>query len=108
MTETIQANLISKLPPEVRDEVTDRVVAVELGFVAEPNTGQNTAENTPQVEQFSVDELEGTTAVLLIPGAQHRGVEQSDGLPADSLVTGRFSQLDSVLQNKTQCVCKKD
>ena len=94
---TNPANLISKLPPEVGDEVNDRVVAVQLGFVGEPNPGQNTAEDTPQVEELPIDKLERTAAVLLVPGAQHRGVEQSYGMLADSLVTGRFSQVDSVL-----------
>ena len=72
--------------------MSDGVVPVQLGSVAEANPGQNTAEYAPQVEQFSVDEPEWTAAVLLIPGARHRGVEQSYGILADSLITGRFSQ----------------
>ena len=77
-------------------------MSVQLGSVAEANPGQNTAEDAPQVEQFSVDDLEWTAAVLLIPGARHRGVEQSYGILADFLITARFSQADSLLHHKKQ------
>ena len=53
-------------------------------------------------ENLSVDELERTAAVLLVPGAPHRAVEQSHRILAEESVTGRFPQDDSLLQDKTQ------
>ena len=80
----------------------DSIVSIELGLVAEPNSGQNSAENTPQVEQIAIDELEGTAAVLLVPAGGQLGVVQTDGLLAHDLLAGGFAQLDPVLQDKTQ------
>ena len=83
-------------------EVCDRVMSVKLGLVGKTNPWQNTTEDTSKVKQLSVDELEGTAAVLLVPGAPHRAVEQSHRILAEESVTGRFPQDDPLLQDKTQ------
>ena len=93
---------MSKLPPEFGGEVSDRVMSVQLGLVGETNAGQNTTEDTSHVEEFPVDEFERTAAVLFVPGAPHRAVEQRYGILAADRETGRFTQDDSLLQDKTQ------
>ena len=77
-------------------------MSVELGSVAETNSGQNAAENAPEVEELPIDHLEGAGAVLLIPGAGDGdlGVVQSDGLLADNLLAGSFAQGDPILRYK--------
>ena len=77
-------------------------MSVQLGLVGETNAGQNTTEDTSHVEEFSVDEFERTAAVLFVPGAAHRAVEQRYGILAADRETGRFTQDDSLLQDKTQ------
>ena len=77
-------------------------MSVELGSVAETNSGQNAAENTPEVEELPIDHLERAGAVLLIPGAGAGDlrVVQSDGLLADYLLAGSFAQGNPILRNK--------
>ena len=75
-------------------------MSVELGLVTEPNPGQNSAENTSEVEQLAIDELEGATAVLLVPAGGQLGVVQTDGLLAHYLLAGGFAQFDPVLQKE--------
>ena len=77
-------------------------MSVKLGLVGKTNPGQNTTEDTSKVKQLSVDELERTAAVLFVPGAAHRAVEQRYGILAADRETGRFTQDDSLLQDKTQ------